>query len=340
MFQFNRQIRIYGVAIVSVFVATLLMLVLNPYIDLTKASFLLFFGAVTFSAWYGGRNPGLLATLLSMLSAKYLFLEPLFSLDLTLSSGARMLLFAVQGILISILVGALRLAQQQTKASLRQLKASESKFRRLVNSNIIGVATCDIYGAISEANDAVLDSLGYSREDLLAGRIRWDEMTPPDLKHLDVPAYEELITKGKNAPYEKAFIGKQGQRVPVVVGAALLEDNPEQVISFILDVSQRKQAEQRLEVQYSVARVLAEATSVAEAVPLVLQALNKSLGWQASFFWRVDPQTNVLCFFDSCHSSEVDSSRLVAAKQDITFASESVYPVAFGKAVSLPGLLT
>lgn len=327
MVKFNWQIRNYGVAIAAVLIATLLMLALNPHIDLTKASFLLFFGAVTFTAWYGGRNPGLLATLLSMLSAKYFFLEPLLSLDLTLASGARMVLFALQGVLISILVGALRLAQQQTKESLRQLKASESKFRRLVNANIIGVATCDIYGAISEANDAVLDSLGYSREDLLAGRIRWDEMTPPDLKPLDVPAYEELITKGKNAPYEKAFIGKQGQRVPVVVGAALLEDNPEQVISFILDVSQRRRAEQRLEVQYAIARVLAEANNVADALPLVLRSLSESLGWQASFFWRVDPQTNTLCYLNSWLSPDIeDLSKLVTANQETTFVPGSGLP--------------
>ncbi|BAY08460.1 multi-sensor hybrid histidine kinase [Calothrix sp. NIES-2098] len=246
MFKFKRQIWSYGVAIASVTIATLLMLVLNPDIELTKTSFLLFFGAVTISAWYGGREPGVLATLLSALCATYFFLEPVGSLSLTFASGTRVALFVLEGCLISVLVGSLRIAQQQTKESLCQLKASEAKFRRLIDSNIIGVISADIYNNITDANDAFLNSLGYTREDLLAGRIRWDEITPADLKHLDVPAYEELITKGKNTPYEKALIGKQGQRVPMIVGAALLEDDPEQIISFILDISQRKQAEAAL----------------------------------------------------------------------------------------------
>ncbi len=126
---------------------------------------------------------------------------------------------------------------------MHQLKASEAKFRRLVNSNIIGVISYDIHGAVTAANDAFLNTVGYTHEDLLAGQIRWDEMTPPDLRHLDNPAHQELITEGKNTPYEKALVGKQGQRVPVLVGAALLEDNPKQVISFILNISDRKRFE-------------------------------------------------------------------------------------------------
>jgi PAS domain S-box-containing protein len=243
MFKFKRQIWSYGAAIASTIIAALLMLVLDPYTDLTKASFLLFFGAVTISAWYGGRGPGILATLLSALCANYFFVEPVQSLSLTVATGARVAIFVLQGCLISALVGSLRIAQQQTKESLRQLKASEAKFRRLVDSNIIGVVSADIYGKIVDANDAFLNSVGYTHEDLLAGQIRLDEMTPADLKDIDIPAYEELITKGKNTPYEKVYIGKQGQRVSIVIGTALLEDDPKQVISFILDVSDRKRAE-------------------------------------------------------------------------------------------------
>jgi K+-sensing histidine kinase KdpD len=188
MSKFKRQIWNYGVAIAAVITATLLMLALNPFTDLTKASFLLFFGAVTISAWYGGRGPGMLATVLSSLCAGYFFLEPVLSLNLSFANGLRLLLCILESCLISALVGSLRIAQRQTKESLSQLKASEAKFRRLVDSNIIGVILCDIHGAIANANDVFLNSLGYTREDLLAGRIRWDDMTPTDLKHLDSPA--------------------------------------------------------------------------------------------------------------------------------------------------------
>jgi PAS domain S-box-containing protein len=319
MVKLNRHLKNYGVAIAVIFLATGLMLVLDPYSELTKSPFLLFFGATTISAWYGGRGPGLVATALSALLSNYFFLEPLFTLSLNLASGIRMALFILQCGLISVLVGSLRLAQYQTKASLRQLEASESKFRRLVDSNIIGIISCDIYGAVTDANDAFLNSMGYSREDLWAGRIRWDQMTPEDLRERDIPAYEELIRKGKNTAYEKAFIGKQGQRVPIVVGAALLEDAPDQIISFILDVSERKRAEQRLAVQYAIARALAEATTVDEAIALVLQSLGESLAWQAVFFWRVDGKTNTLRYGHGWHGPDLDATTLLRLKQSTTF---------------------
>jgi PAS domain S-box-containing protein len=237
----------YGVALFSIVVALVLMLVLDPWLEMTKSPFLLFFGAVMLSAWYGGHKPGVFATLLSAFVANYLFMGSRYELALDAINISRMLIFILEGILISSLLGALLKAQKRTQQSLQLLQVSEAKFRRLVDSDIIGVVSCDIYGAITEANNAFLKMVGYTQEDVLAGRVRWDEMTPPDLHHLDVPAYEELITKGKNTPYEKAFIAKDGRRVPIVVGAALIEDESrENVIAFVLDLTRLKQTERAL----------------------------------------------------------------------------------------------
>ncbi|HIK03722.1 MAG TPA: PAS domain S-box protein [Trichormus sp. M33_DOE_039] len=321
MFKFKQKIWNYGVAIALVVIATLLMLALDPYIQLTQASFLLFFGAVTISAWYGGRDPGLLATFFSTLCAKYFFLEPVLSLNLTVASGARMGLFVFQGCLISVLVGSLRIAQQQSRQNLEQLQQTEARLRRLVDSNIIGVISCDIYGTIHEANNEFLRMTGFSQEDVLAGRVRWDQMTPPDLRDRDVPAIEELLTKGKNTAYEKAFIGKNGQRIPVIVGAALLHSHSESLISFVLDLSDRKQAEQRLAVQYAVAKVLAEASTLADVMPLVLQSLCEGLGWQLGFLWRVDPQANMMRYLSSWSVPEMNVADLMRTNQEITFTS-------------------
>ncbi|HEY9737450.1 MAG TPA: PAS domain S-box protein, partial [Trichocoleus sp.] len=117
--------------------------------------------------------------------------------------------------------------------------------------------------------------------------VRWDEITPLDLKPLEQPALEELLREGKNTPYEKAFISKDGRRVPVAVGAALLEEDPNSIVSFVLDLTSLKRVEQRLAVQYRVTRHMAEAASFEEAAPNILQALCESLGWQLGILWRV-----------------------------------------------------
>jgi PAS domain S-box-containing protein len=237
----------YGVAILSIVVALILMLLLDPWLSMTQSPFLLFFGAVMVSAWYGGKGPGIFATLLSAFVANHFFISSSSKLELDPINTSRVLIFILEGIFISVLSDTLLTNQKQVKKSLQLLQASEAKFRRLFDSNIIGVIFADTHGAITDANDAFLNMMGYTREDVLAGRLRWDEMTPPDLRHLDVPALEELFTRGTHTPYEKEYFHKDGHRVPIIVGAALLEDESrEHAVCFILDLTHRKQAQKAL----------------------------------------------------------------------------------------------
>ncbi|MEB3211363.1 MAG: PAS domain-containing protein, partial [Leptolyngbyaceae bacterium] len=121
----------YGVAIASVVIALLLMLALDPILGLQQASFLFFYGAVTVSAWYGGRNPGIVTTLLSTIFVEYFYLEPLQSFYLSLVNGSKLLIFTLEGVLVSILIGSLRAAQNQARVSLSQLEGSEAEIKTL-----------------------------------------------------------------------------------------------------------------------------------------------------------------------------------------------------------------
>ena len=87
----------------------------------------------------------------------------------------------------------------------------------------------------------------------------------------------------------------------------------------MLDVSARKRFEQRLAVQYAVALALAEATTVKDAIPLVLHSLGKSLEWPIIFFWQVDPQTPTLRYLEGWHTPSLKASDLIGMKQNITF---------------------
>ncbi|MGP1383382.1 MAG: hybrid sensor histidine kinase/response regulator [Thainema sp.] len=125
------QLQRYGIAIASVAIALILMLALDPFLYLYQASFLLFFGAITITALYGGRSAGIVATLLAALFANYFFLAPQYAWTLDLASSLRMAIFIVQGVLISVLVGSLRAAQIQIRKNLTQIKASESAIKDL-----------------------------------------------------------------------------------------------------------------------------------------------------------------------------------------------------------------
>ncbi|MFN6488158.1 MULTISPECIES: PAS domain S-box protein [unclassified Nostoc] len=239
----------YAVALLAVGSALLLTLLLQPLLKPTI--FLLFFAAVAVSAWYGGMKAGLLATALSTLAVSYFFVEPAFSLAVTdLDTIVRLGLFIFVTILISLLNSELRTAKQNLQMSLQKIEVSEAKFRRLVESNIIGVIVANMDGAmptagyaIAEANDSFLTMVGYSQEDLLAGKVRWCDMIPPEYMEANKSAIAELKTKGVCQPFENEYIRKDRSRVPILLGCALLENNREDVICFVVDLSKRKQIE-------------------------------------------------------------------------------------------------
>jgi PAS domain S-box-containing protein len=124
-------------------------------------------------------------------------------------------------------------------------KRTEARFRRLVDSNVQGVFFWNTNGEITGANDAFLRMVGYTRDDLDAGRIRWADMTPPELFEQDRRALKELATTGVCDPFEKELIRRDGSRVPIFVGPAMFEDNHEEGFCFVLDLSERKKLEQQ-----------------------------------------------------------------------------------------------
>jgi PAS domain S-box-containing protein len=120
------------------------------------------------------------------------------------------------------------------------LRESESRFRRLSDSNMIGILFWDLRGRITDANDAFLEMLGYTREDLEAGRIHWDKVTRPESLSLDEDAFEEMRKTGACTPFKREFIRKDGTPVMLLFGAALLEGTRNKIVCFALDLSRYK----------------------------------------------------------------------------------------------------
>ncbi|MBD2342674.1 sensor histidine kinase [Anabaena subtropica] len=231
----------YIVALLAVSGALLLTLLYKSL--LTPTIFVLFFAAVAVSSWYGGFKTGLFATVLSSLAVSYVFFDPVFSLYVAnTDSKVRLGLFILVTTFINWLNTELRLAKQRLELTTQQLQLSDARFRRLVESNIIGVIIADFNGAIAEANDAFLNMVGYTREDMLAGLVRWREMTPPEYQEISDRSIYELKTTGVCQHLEKEYIRKDGSRVPVLIGSALLDDHQKQVIGFVLDISKQQAA--------------------------------------------------------------------------------------------------
>ena len=127
------------------------------------------------------------------------------------------------------------------------LRLANERFRRYVDANIVGVILASPYGGIIDANDYYLHMIGYTREEFEKGMVNWRSVTPPEWLYADEHALEELRERGRCTPYEKEYIRRDGSRVPVILSDAMLPGSEEQIVAFVLDITERKRAEEALQ---------------------------------------------------------------------------------------------
>jgi PAS domain S-box-containing protein len=128
----------------------------------------------------------------------------------------------------------------------RDLEDREAKIRRLVDANIIGIATWNVEGAVLASNEAFLRMVQYEHEDVAAGRVRWWDMTPADWRERAQRALTEVVQTGTVQPFESEFFRKDGSRVPVLIGATLFQEGGNDGVAFLLDLTERKRVEDSL----------------------------------------------------------------------------------------------
>lgn len=171
----------------------------------------------------------------------------------------------------------------------REVQEREGKIRRLVDANIVGVLLTDVDGRILEANDAFLQMIRYTRDDLTSGRLRWTDLTPAEWQAVSERAVAQLRTSGACELFEKEYFRSDGTRVPVLVGLASIEGTGTQNVAFVLDLTERKRAEQaRQEIEERVINAvpaLVWSTSPDGAVDFLNQRWQEFTGLAAEEAW-------------------------------------------------------
>ncbi len=133
----------------------------------------------------------------------------------------------------------------QNDQLIEESQRKEKQFRALYNSNIIGVTYSTSCGEITDANDAFLDMIGFTKKDLHAGNVRWDQLTPPKYKERMHEAYEEIAKNGFMNPWEKEYYKKDGGTVPAIICGVMLNKKTTETLMLVLDISERKRLEER-----------------------------------------------------------------------------------------------
>ncbi|WP_051463622.1 PAS domain S-box protein [Leptolyngbya sp. PCC 6406] len=143
-------------------------------------------------------------------------------------------------------VGTLTDISDRMKAE-QALRDSEIRFRRVFESNVVGMLFADLSGHVTDANDRFLDLIGYSRADLEAHRINWAQITPPEYVEADQRAIDQLQRYGEILPWEKEYLRPDGRRVAVLISVALLSAIDGRCVCVVVDISDRKRYETALQ---------------------------------------------------------------------------------------------
>ena len=170
---------------------------------------------------------------------------------------------------------ALEIQQARSEGVLRQ---RDEALHRLMDSNVVGFVVADLEGRVLDANDAYLDTIGFTREDLVSGRIRWPEMAPPEETAGQPPTVERLLAQGSSRAWEVEWVRKDGRRVHVLLGGALMDASRGRVVAFVLDQTEHHRVER--ERQEALARehaALAEAQEASQAKDRFLAVVSHEL---------------------------------------------------------------
>jgi PAS domain S-box-containing protein len=211
------------------------------------------------------------------------------------------------------------------------LRASEDRFRKLIESNIIGIVVADTE-RVTEANDVFLRIVGYTREELARKQLRRQGLTPSEYEQLDAKARRELETTGVCAPYEKELIRKDGRRVAILTGAVLIRKDPLEILGLVLDLSERKRNEHRVRHIVEGGKILATSLECDKTFAELAEYIVSTSAVSCSVFVKEDEGLRRVAAAYAPQSRAVEpkfhiESVLATGKSELTFAPTSTVVV-------------
>jgi PAS domain S-box-containing protein len=146
------------------------------------------------------------------------------------------------------LVGARIAGLLQSEVHKMELAQAAKRFSSLAEANPFGMVMGSLRGELDYANPAFLKTMGYSAAEVNAGKVRWDDLTPPEYAQADAHAIHQLLESGRCDVYEKAYIAKDGRHIPILIGASIIESSARDLefAAFVTDLTPLKIAQEAL----------------------------------------------------------------------------------------------
>ncbi|MGI5862539.1 MAG: PAS domain S-box protein, partial [Myxococcales bacterium] len=215
----------------------------------------------------------------------------------------------------------------ESRRASEALAIATERMRRFVEANTIGIVIGDAQGKVFEANDYFLSLLGFTREELESGAIRWDELTPPEHVERNERASEQMRATGRSSPFEMQILRKDGSRRWILVGLAALPGS--QQAAFVLDIADRKAIEATLREREA---MLAAAQKVANVGSWELELGSQRAIWSDQLYaiYGVAPDSfapTLESITALVHPDDLDQFRAHLARLDKNCSDETEFRI-------------
>lgn len=211
-----------------------------------------------------------------------------------------------------------------------RLSSTERKFRKIFDSNVIGMLFSDIdSGKIENVNQIFLEMLGYTVEDFEQGNINWKDITPEDFMTISIEAAGRLRRDGYCQPFEKQYYTKDGRRLDVLVGSAILDDESlRDAVTYVIDISAQKENEKRrADLQQLIKKQQDEFYKIFKKAPaLIMIRRGKDLVYEFvnEAFEKFDGGTDYIGKAKLGNGSQFESDEFIAFEQQVLQTGETL----------------
>jgi PAS domain S-box-containing protein len=204
----------------------------------------------------------------------------------------------------------------------RTLRESEAKLEEAQRLTHVGYWERDLDTKLLTWSDETYRIFGLRPEDPICALEQVLERVHPEDQPIMREAVAEAIQGRARYDVEYRLIQPTGEVRTVHSQGEVTRDpagRPYRMFGTLQDITERKRAEQRLLAQHRVTQILAEAVTLEEATPQLLQALCECLAWDLGAFWQTDRQAGVLRCVAFWRRGSVEAARFEAASRSMTF---------------------
>lgn len=201
------------------------------------------------------------------------------------------------------------------------LEYVRSSYEKLVNSNIIGMGIVDTQGNLIEVNKALLNMVGYSKEEILDADIR-KRLVPIEYATPDPKVSAQIAETGVMEPMEIEMVHKKGHRVPVMISGVMIDEDTGRFLCLIADLSSQKELQQRKDEFISIAshELKTPLTTIKGYTQLLGESLQKRFDENVRFVNMLNNQINKLTDLvnELLDISRIQSGKLTINKTDFS----------------------